>query len=217
MTRSKWILIGLLAGAVVLASIRAPYPEEMYLQHSPTILVLIALPLTQRRWPISNGAFGCLVAFFLLHTLGARYIYSNVPYDRWLESLLGHDLSGSLGWSRNHYDRLVHFGFGLLWARPVYEISVRHLGIPRRVAFYTVVEFLLAFSALYELFEWALTMVLSPQDASDYNGQQGDIWDAHKDVSFALVGALLATIVLAVRSRRSPRLQRAALRTSRNP
>jgi len=200
-TRTKWTLIGLLAAAMVLASLRAPYPEEMYLQHSPTLLMLVALPLLQRRWPLSDAAFACLVAFFLLHTLGARYIYSNVPYDRWATALLGHDLSRTFGWNRNHYDRLVHFAFGLLWARPVYEVSVRHLGIPRRVAFYTVVEFLLAFSALYELFEWGLTMVLSPQDANEYNGQQGDIWDAQKDVSFALVGALLGTLVLISRGR----------------
>lgn len=192
----KWFLLSLLAAALAVASIRAPYPEEMYLQHSPTLALLIALPLLSRRWPLSDAAFACLVGFMLLHTLGARYIYSNVPYDRWFASLFGRDLSSRFGWSRNHYDRLVHFGFGLLLARPVFEVSVRHLGIPRRVAYYTVVEFLLAFSALYELFEWGLTMVLSPQDAGEYNGQQGDVWDAQKDMSFALAGALLGVAAL---------------------
>jgi putative membrane protein len=198
MTRTTWALTTLLATVLAAASVRAPYPEEMYLQHSPTIVLLIALPLLSRRWPLSDRAFACLVAFLMLHTLGARYIYSNVPYDRWAAAFLGHDLSSTFGWQRNHYDRLVHFSFGLLWALPVYEVSVRYLGIPRRVAYYTVVEFLLAFSALYELFEWGLTMVLSPQDASEYNGQQGDIWDAHKDVSLALIGAMLSTAALLV-------------------
>jgi putative membrane protein len=203
MSRAKWFQIGLLAAAMVLASIRPPYPEEMFLQHSPTLILLIVLPLLSRRWPIPDAAFGCLVAFMLIHTLGARYIYSNVPYDRWIAALFGRDLSSTFGWSRNHYDRLVHFCFGLLWARPVFEVSIRHLGIPRRVAYYTTVEFLLAFSAFYELFEWGLTMVLSPQDARDYNGQQGDMWDAQKDVLLALAGALLGVIVLLIRSRRA--------------
>lgn len=206
MNRAKWSLLALLAIAVALASLRPPYPEEMYLQHSPTFALLIALPLLSRRWPISTGAFGCLVAFLLLHTLGARYIYSNVPYDRWLTSLAGHDLSSTFGWSRNHYDRLVHFFFGLLWARPIFEISVRHLGVPRRVAYYTAIEFLLAFSALYELFEWGLTMVLSPQDAGEYNGQQGDVWDAQKDMSLALLGAALGVLALLARPRRGGEL-----------
>jgi putative membrane protein len=197
-TRFAWFLIALLAAAVALASVRAPYPEEMYLQHSPTVVLLVALPLLSRRWPLSDAAFASLVAFLLLHTLGARYIYSNVPYDRWAMAVFGFDSSATFGWQRNHYDRLVHFCFGLLWARPVFEVSVRYLRIPRRVAYYTVVEFLLATSALYELFEWGLTMVLSPRDASEYNGQQGDIWDAHKDVSLALLGALLGVVALLV-------------------
>jgi len=203
MSRAKWIQIGLLAAAVVLASIRPPYPEEMFLQHSPTLILLIVLPLLSSRWQVSDAAFGCLVAFMLIHTLGARYIYSNVPYDHWFSAWFGRDLSSTFGWSRNHYDRLVHFSFGLLWARPVFEISIRHLGIPRRVAYYTTVEFLLAFSAFYELFEWGLTMVLSPHDASEHNGQQGDMWDAQKDVSLALAGALLGVIVLLIWSRRA--------------
>jgi putative membrane protein len=206
MNRFQWSLLALLAAALVASCIGAPYPEEMYLQHSPTVFVLFALPLAARRWALSNAAFGCIVAFMLLHTLGARYIYSNVPYDDWATALLGVELSTTFGFGRNHYDRLVHFAFGLLWARPVWEVSVRRLGIPRRVAYYTAVEFLLAFSALYELFEWGLTMVLSPQDASEYNGQQGDLWDAQKDVSLALAGALLGlAVLLALGSRRRSR------------
>ena len=202
MNSVKWSLLALLAAAVVLACLRPPYPEEMYLQHSPTIALLIALPLLSRRWPLSNAAFGCLIAFMLLHTLGGRYNYSNVPYDRWATAWLGHDLSSALGWSRNHYDRLVHFAFGLLWAHPLFEISVRYLGLPRRVAVYTVVASVLAFSSLYEIFEWGLTVVLSPQDAGEYNGQQGDWWDAQKDMALALAGALLGVVTLMTRRTR---------------
>ncbi len=207
MTSVKWFLLALLATALILACLRPPYPEEMYLQHSPTVALLIALPLLSRRWPLSHAAFGCLVAFMLLHTLGARYNYSNVPYDRWAATWLGHDLTSAFGWSRNHYDRLVHFAFGLLWARPVGEISVRHLGIPRRVAWLSAVAFLLAFSALYELFEWGLTIVLSPQDAGEYNGQQGDLWDAQKDMALALVGALIGVVAPGRRRSRVPNLR----------
>ncbi len=201
MNGRKWFFLALLGVALAASCIRAPYPDEMYLQHSPTVVLLVALPLACRRWPLSDAAFGCIVAFMLLHTLGARYIYSNVPYEEWVRAVFGTDLPGTFRLRRNHYDRLVHFAFGLLWARPVWEVSTRHLGIPRRVAYYTTVEFLLAFSALYELFEWGLTMVLSPQDANEYNGQQGDIWDAQKDVSLALVGALLGLAVLLARRR----------------
>jgi putative membrane protein len=55
---------------------------------------------------------------------------------------------------------------------------------------------------LYELFEWGLSMVLAPGHADAYNGQQGDVWDAQKDMAFALVGAAITLLVLWVTRRR---------------
>ena len=180
------------AALLMLAScLGAPYPGQMYLQHIPTVLALTALALLAQRHSLSDGAFACLIVFLLFHILGARYIYSYVPYDRWSRALFGADLTSTFGFSRNHYDRVVHFAFGLLWVRPVREVCERWFGVPPKFARYTAFEFVLAFSLLYELFEWGLTMVLSPQDAAAYNGQQGDIWDAHKDMSLAMFGALL--------------------------
>jgi putative membrane protein len=51
---------------------------------------------------------------------------------------------------------------------------------------------------LYEVFEWLLTLLLSPKDADSYNGQQGDMWDAQKDMGLALLGssAVLLTRVI---------------------
>ncbi len=55
---------------------------------------------------------------------------------------------------------------------------------------------MLAIGALYEIVEWLLTLTAPPAMADDYNGQQGDPWDAQKDMALAGVGALLTTIVL---------------------
>lgn len=194
-------LLSMAAVLLVLGCIGAPYPEQMYLQHIPTVVALVALAISSRRYPVSNSAFTYLVVFLMLHILGARYIYSYVPYDRWLKALIGTDLTSVFHFRRNHYDRLVHFAFGLLWVLPVWEVCLRYFKVPRRFAFYVAFEFVLAISAIYELFEWVLTMVLSPNDADSYNGQQGDIWDAHKDMALAMLGALTALVVLGLRSR----------------
>ena len=99
----------------------------------------------------------------------------------------------------------MHLAFGVLSVRPVWEILTGRFKVPPRFAFYASVEFVLAFSLLYELFEWGLTMVLSPEDAGAYNGEQGDIWDAHRDMSFALLGSCLGLAVWRVlRRRRRP-------------
>ena len=184
-----------LLGAGVVSCVHPPFPRQMLLQHFPTIIILITLPLLVRRHPVSDGTFACVVGFMLLHALGARYIYSYVPYDDWSKRLLGVSLSQLFDLRRNHYDRLVHLAFGLLAPRPVRELLTRHLRLSAGVSRYFAIEFVLAFSMVYELFEWGLTMVLSPGDAGAYNGEQGDIWDAHKDMSFAAIGAMIWYLV----------------------
>jgi putative membrane protein len=199
MSRRQQALLGLLAAALAASCIAAPYPAQMWLQHLPTLVALAALPPLARRYPLSDAAFAGVIGFLLLHVLGARYIYSYVPYDRWAQGLLGHDLTATFGWRRNHYDRLVHFGFGLLAVRPVWEFCHRHLGVTRRFALFTAVQLVLAASLLYEVFEWSLTLLLAPADAGAYNGEQGDVWDAQKDMALALLGSLLAAVLLLAR------------------
>jgi putative membrane protein len=49
-------------------------------------------------------------------------------------------------------------------------------------------------SMMYELFEWLLTIIVSSEAANNYNGQQGDVWDAQKDMALALVGSTLSAL-----------------------
>jgi putative membrane protein len=196
MSRFQRSLLVFLALALAASCIAPPFPTQMALQHAPTVVALLALPWLARRYRPSDAAFACVVGFLLLHVLGARFIYSYVPYDRWTEALFGLDLTATFGFRRNHYDRLVHFAFGLLAVRPVWEVWIRHGGLSRRTAAWLAVEWVLALSALYELFEWSLTLALSPADAGAYNGEQGDLWDAQKDIGLALLGALLGAVLL---------------------
>ena len=192
MNRYQTVLWAILLAAAVGGSIGSEFPQQMLLQHFPTAAMLILLPIVSRRIPLSNAAFTCVVVFILLHVIGARYIYSYVPYDQWSERLFDVNVTQRFGFRRNHFDRLVHFAFGVLAARPVWEVLTKVFKVPPRFAFYAAFEFVLAFSLLYELFEWGLTIVLSPDDAGAYNGEQGDIWDAHRDMSFAVLGVLLS-------------------------
>ena len=198
-------LLALLLVAVLLSCIAAPFPQQMFLQHVPTAVLFVLLPLVARAKVLSSTAFACVIAFMLLHVVGARYIYSYVPYDAWAQRLVGISITEHFGFRRNHFDRVVHFAFGLLAVRPVWEILTRRFRVPVHFAFYASVEFVLAFSLVYELFEWGLTMILSPEDAGAYNGEQGDIWDAHRDMSLALLGSCIALVVWRAFSWRSPR------------
>ena len=188
-----------LAAAVVLANIHQPYPEIAPLQHVPTVLLILAAPLLLARWPLSGGACGCVLAFLLLHTLAGRYIYSYVPYAQWLAALSGKEIATTTG--RNGFDRLVHLGFGLLGAPVLIEIARHHGGQSLRLACWHALLFVGAASALYEIFEWLLTMLVAPDMADAYNGQQGDLWDAQKDMALAMAGAALACAGIVIRSR----------------
>jgi len=193
--RAQKQLLALLATLLLLAQIAQPYPEVALLQHIPTLVFLLASPWLLRRWPLSTAALACIIAFLALHTLGGRYAYSNVPYDDWARALTGTTLSDAFGWTRNHYDRLVHFAFGALSVVPVAEIARRWGGLTPRGAILAVLGWVLAISCLYEMFEWLLTIVAAGATADRYNGQQGDIWDAQKDMALATLGAILVLVI----------------------
>ena len=126
MTRAQRLMLAGLALSVALANVHQPFPSIAPLQHVPTVLVIIAAPLLLARSPLSLASVASLTAFFLLHTLAGRYAYSNVPYDAWALTLTGYIISELLDTTRNGFDRLVHFSFGLLWIAPVSELLQRH-------------------------------------------------------------------------------------------
>lgn len=189
-------MLGGLLLLLLLVQIRQPYPSVAPLHHIPTLMLIIASPFLLRRFPVSNRALGCMVVFFALHSIGGRYTYTNVPYDQWVDNLFGYSISETFGFERNHYDRLVHFSYGLLAVPPTHEILRRYLGISERLTIYIAIESVIAASALYELIEWFLSIVLAGPMAADYNGQQGDIWDAQKDMALATLGALISAATL---------------------
>ena len=191
----------LCALAVLAANINQPYPAVAPLHHIPTGLLILAAPWLLRRWPLSNAAVWWVAGFFLLHTLGGRYTYTGTPYQEWATALFGSGPEQWFGWQRNHYDRLVHFAFGLCSVAAVHEIAMRHLRIASGVALYVAVEFVMGASAIYEVIEWLLSILLAPDNVEAYNGQQGDIWDAQKDMTLAFAGALIAAIALKFRGK----------------
>ena len=189
-------MLGGLTVLLILVQINSPYPAVAPLHHIPTLILVVTAPWILRRYPLSNVAVACVTLFFVLHTIGGRYTYTNVPYDVWAVNLFGTSVSDLFGTTRNHYDRLVHLSYGLLAVLPTREFLRRHIGISPRVALYIAIESVVAVSAIYELFEWFLSIVLAGPAAADYNGQQGDIWDAQKDMSLAFAGALVSTVIL---------------------
>lgn len=178
-----------------------PYLQFLLMQHVPTVLATMLLGYLSNRFVISRLSFSAIILFLALHTLGARYLYSYVPYDAWSEYLFGVNISQSLGFQRNHYDRLVHFSFGLLLAVPIQEIERRYLQLSLAVSSLLAIECILAASAGYELIEWFVAIVFAPEWADQFLGLQGDMFDAHKDMALATSGAVVSISILAATNR----------------
>lgn len=175
----------------------APFYREDWLLEN--VLVFIALPLFIRSaqfWRFSDASYVCLFVFFVLHALGAHYTYSEVPYDAWARALTGHSINDALGWDRNHFDRLVHFSYGLLLLPASVELFDRVA--PPRGLWRTLlpVLFIMSHSVIYELIEWGAAMVFGGDLGQAYLGTQGDVWDAQKDTAMATLGAVTSMTVM---------------------
>jgi putative membrane protein len=188
-------VISLTAAMIPLSFIRAPYPQQLILQHVPTVIAVAALLVLVRISSMSRYSFVCAIAFLWIHLLGARWIYSFVPYDDWVHSWCGCTLSEQFGWQRNHYDRFVHFASGILGVPIGSELLQRAAGVQPKDAAVLAVSLVLSVGAVYEILEWLIAVSLSPAHAEAYNGQQGDIWDPQKDLALAGFGAILSALV----------------------
>ena len=188
---------------MVLASI-APLDWSSYLLHQLGTLLFLALILVAYRyWYISSRSYVLAVIFLFIHIIGARYLYSYVPYDDWTQQLFGVQLGEFFGWQRNMYDRLVHFSYGLLLFNAMVE-SAKFIFKIRSVKLLIAIALMMNMSSslLYELLEWGVASTLSPEAAEAYNGQQGDVWDAHKDMALALLGGLIAAAMVLFQTRK---------------
>lgn len=192
----KLLLIVILLISTLISCLHPVYPQQMLLQHSATMLVLVFLTVDLFKSYLGVVSFICVTLFTLMHIIGARWIYSYVPYQQWFQRLFGGEISEFIESGRNHYDRFVHFMYGFLLYIPVREFYQRRYNVIFSLASQLSLLIIMSSSLVYELFEWSLTILLSSGDADAYNGQQGDMWDAQKDMALATLGGLIMAVLL---------------------
>jgi putative membrane protein len=150
------------------------------------VFAAVLLGFTYKSFPLSRISYTCIFVFMMFHALGAHYTYAKVPYQEWFPFLAG---------GRNHFDRLVHFLYGLLLAYPIREMFLRIGNVRGFWGYFLPLDLTMSTSMLYELIEWGAAIVLGGDLGAAYLGTQGDIWDAHKDMALASLGALIAMTI----------------------
>lgn len=148
------------------------------------------------RFAMSTLSYTLIFLFLCLHEIGAHYTYAQVPYDTAFEGLTGQSLNELMGWDRNHFDRMLHFLYGLLLAYPIREVLMRVANIRGFWSYFFPLDVTMSTSMIFELFEWGAAEFFGGDLGMAYLGTQGDVWDAHKDMALASIGALIAMTLL---------------------
>ncbi len=171
--------------------------DDWLLENALVVLGLAVLAATYRKFPMSRISYTCLFLFLLLHAVGAHYTYAEVPYETWSRDWFGTSINEAFGWERNHFDRLVHFSYGLLLAYPIREVFVRVANVHGFWGYFLPLDLTMSTSMLYELIEWGAAEVFGGDLGVAFLGTQGDVWDAHKDMALASLGALITMAIAA--------------------
>jgi putative membrane protein len=159
-----------------------------WLESLPVVLGVPLIVAVQRKFPLSSLLLVLLWLHCVLLVTGGHYTYAQVPLGEWAK--------GWFGWQRNNYDKLGHFTQGFVPAILARELLIRTSPLKgSKWLGFLVVCVCLAFSAFYELIEW-FTAVTSGEAANDFLGTQGDVWDTQTDMLWALIGAVLALVLL---------------------
>ena len=189
------VLAVLLAIQFVLLGISPHNRSDWMLENALVVVFIGAMIASYRKLTLSRISYFLIFLFLSLHLVGAHYTYSEVPYDAWFMSLTGHTLNELVGWERNNFDRVVHFAYGLLLAYPIREVFLRVARLKGFWGYLFPLDITMSTSMLYELIEWGAAAVFGGELGQAYLGTQGDIWDAHKDMALASLGALIAVLI----------------------
>lgn len=198
-THLKYVstLLGLLA-LLWAALAFEPFDRKDWLLENLLLVAAVALLAgSYRKFPLSKISYTLIFLFLCLHAVGAHYTYAEVPYDEAWTALTGSSFNELVGWKRNNFDRVVHFSYGLLLAYPIRELFLRVAGVRGFWGYFLPLDLTMSTSMLYELIEWAVAEVFGGDLGMAYLGTQGDVWDAHKDMALASLGALIAMCVTA--------------------
>lgn len=184
----KYFQVGIVIVCLILSGIQPFERTTWILEVFP---VLIGVPLLlwfDKKHRVTMLLFVLIMLHCLVLIYGGAYSYARAPLGFWLQDIFH--------FSRNPYDRIGHFMQGFAPAILAREVLLRSAKIAsRKYLFFLCVCVCLAFSAFYELIEWAAALILG-QGADEFLGTQGDVWDTQWDMFMALVGALSALILL---------------------
>lgn len=183
--------IAWITGFLIVLTWSAINPKEYVtwaLEVAPAVIGFVVLAMTRKRYPLTPLLYALILLHCIVLMVGGHYTYAEVP--------LFDTIKPWFGFERNNYDKLGHFLQGFVPAMIAREILIRNAVMASAYwRNFFIVCFCLAFSAFYEVIEWWVA-IISDEGAEAFLGTQGYVWDTQSDMGFALLGAILALILL---------------------
>jgi len=191
LNREACVLIFVAVATFVWSGVRPHDRLTWWLEVAPVLLAGSLLFVTRNRFPLTPLAYRLIWVHGLILMVGAHYTYARVPIGIWVRD--------AFELARNHYDRLGHFAQGFVPAILTREVLLRKTPLrPGGWMFFLTTAVCLAISASFEFVEWAGAILLG-HSADAYLATQGDVWDTHWDMLFALLGAMASQLCFARR------------------
>lgn len=145
---------------------------------------LIAVVISYRYFKFTRLSYYLIFVYLFVQSWGGHFTYAEAAPFNWLRD--------HFHLERNHYDRIAHFMLGFLLGIPIREILMQVVKTTRRWMVFLTVSIVLAIGAFYELIEWWVSVLATPNLGNAFLGTQGDIWDTQWDMFLALLGAVCA-------------------------
>lgn len=180
--------ISVFAVVLVWSGIEPKDTTTWMLEVAPAIVGAAIMLATRKRFPLTRLVYALILIHCVILMVGGHYTYAEVPAGDWFRDLFEPP--------RNNYDKLGHLAQGFIPAMIAREVVIR-LDVFNSAAWrnFFIVCFCLAVSAFYELIEWWVALT-SDEAADAFLGTQGYVWDTQSDMFVALIGAVLALLLL---------------------
>lgn len=180
--------VALFVGVLLWSGISPHDYPTWVLEVLPAVIGFGLLAATRRRFPLTPLAYWLILFECLVLMVGGHYTYAHVPVFDWINDTFQH--------GRNNFDKFAHFFQGFVPAIATREVLVRFSVVNGQGwLFFLVSCVCLAVSAFYELIEWWVALSVGGTSEA-FLGTQGYAWDTQSDMALALLGAMLAQVML---------------------
>jgi len=181
------VLLGLYLIGFVLLAIRPNDRADWALENLFPLSQLAAVIISYRYFKFTRLSYYMIFFYLFVQSWGGHFTYAEAAPFNWLRD--------HFHLARNHYDRVAHFMLGFLVAIPTREILMQVVKTSSPWLAFLTASIILAIGAFYELIEWWVAVLATPNLGDKFLGTQGDIWDTQWDMFLALVGAALTLAI----------------------